>query len=171
MILVSSSFHAQSCSFIGFHDACEFSLAIVHWAAGTPYPPSFILQGIAGPLELPIFSAHFWQFLSTLPPLDQCSKCLSEFWHCRALVSRLPTFASLFVELLLTNLSRFLATNDLAWKLPAVLSISLPDDVYPSAGFSFSKVNCVKPVHLSRMCSPGQCISVELGKIHSSLGV
>ena len=43
-------------------------------------------------------------------------------------------------------LSRALAISDLAWMLTAVLSVSTPDHIFPSGGFSSNGVNRVKPV-------------------------
>ena len=44
---------------------------------------------------------------------------------------------------------RVLAINDLAWMLAAFLSVLLPDDIFPSGGFSSNRVNWVKPVQES----------------------
>ena len=77
------------------------------------------------PSEFPIFLSFFNSFLELcIFRIDEINTSqLSCIVDLRFLDK--PTFASLFVELLLTYLSIFLATSDLAWMLLAVSSAAL----------------------------------------------
>ena len=99
------------------------------------------------PMTIPTFPAQLSVFR-----IDK-NRCLSTFSPCPVSVSRWPSGAFLFVELLLTFQTKSLAMRNQALLL---LDVSLsPVHVFPSEGFSFNIVNCVRPVQGSdRLQSP-----------------
>ena len=83
---------------------------------------SVFCKGLLLASELPTFYAQLSLWAWILHRLVRWRIFHSIVWHCRASVFRLPMLASLFVELLWTSLTIYLATNDLASMLLAFVS-------------------------------------------------
>ena len=102
------SFHASPHRFIGFPYTCHVE----------------VCKALRLASEFPFFYAHLSWYPWIPHHQDQWSKYHAIFWHCRALVSRSATVASLCVSMHRTHVSTSLPTKCLAWRSFAFLSVS-----------------------------------------------